>query len=134
MSISYIPNFDGDVEAIIIDPVNVLENDIRLDLRLRDRVAHVGIIDVDGVEGGPSSSSSTESTPTYYEGFPHPIAVVDIIDPEAIYTDDHAKKLNSGLPGSSKGVAIDEYNHLTHSASNEEEPGGRPEPDHGMFE
>jgi len=64
-AIPHIPDFDTNVEPIDIDPSNVWDNTIHIDNYLKDRILHEGIIDINGVEGGPSSSSMTESTPTY---------------------------------------------------------------------
>jgi len=60
--------------------------------------------------------------------------MIDLIDPSIMYVNDHAQKIHTGLPGSSNGQSIDEYNYLTYPGSNVELPGGRPELDHGLYE
>lgn len=123
--IYYIPDLETDVDPIPIDPSDIWLNDIRLDNYLKDRITHIEIIDLSSVINGSSSSSSSGAIfATYYEEeFYHPIASIELVEPEEIFAIDHSRVIYVDLPGRIGGPVMTDCNYLTYPGANQDIPG-----------
>ena len=110
-------------DPIPIPPEDVWDNDIRLSEYLKARITHLDIVDW-GIISGGSSSSAGSIMETYYESmFVHPIATIEMVDPEQIFADDHDEIIYTDLPGKMGGPVMNEDNYLTYPGAGREIPG-----------
>ena len=119
--INYIPDTEQP-DPIPIDSADVWDNDIRLDNYLKDRISHLDIVDW-GIISGGSSSSAGSIMETYYGGFVHPIASIEMVDPDPLFADDHSQVIYTDLPGKMGGPVMNEDNYLTYPGAGREIPG-----------
>jgi len=119
--LNHLPDLPGDVAPIPVDPVDLWFNDIRLDNYLKDRITHIEIIDLGEYEGSSSSASGTSHT--YYGLFTHPIASIELVDPDALFRDDHLQPVYTDLPGRTGGKPMNSQNYLTYPGYDADIPG-----------
>jgi len=119
--IHYIPDNEHP-NPIPIPSNDVWENDIRLDNYLKDRIPHLDIVDWGTITGG-SSSSAGSIEETYYGRFYHPIANIEMVDPDPLFADDHTQVVYTDLPGKMGGPVMDDENYLTYPGAGSYIPG-----------
>ena len=121
--INHTPDYEGSLVPIPIDLINIWENDIRMDNRLKLGVEYVGLVDISDGGGASSSSSGSGPLPTYNGGYYHPIASIEFIEPETIFETNHNQNVYTELPGRMGGPVMNENNYLTYPGANGYVPG-----------